>query len=200
VNLLRPTASASHLSDLLEMRLDCLLLPAEVTALQLHAVALQPLECRQHTLTGAACDDDRALAVLLERLSSRLGEEAVLRPQLLPEHQPENAFRLFPALRPWPSLTGASPLPGPRPLCLKSRPIPLDVASLIPHGPPLRFHWKGTDHTVARRWGPERIETGWWRNEHVCRDYYRVETAEGRQFWLFRDRVGKRWLLHGIFE
>jgi protein ImuB len=34
----------------------------------------------------------------------------------------------------------------------------------------------------------------------VRRDYYRVETAEGHRFWLFRDLVGGRWHLHGSFE
>jgi hypothetical protein len=29
------------------------------------------------------------------------------------------------------------------------------------------------------------------------RDYYRLETAEGRRYWVFRS--GNRWYLHGLF-
>ena len=47
---------------------------------------------------------------------------------------------------------------------------------------------------------PERIQTGWWRGRTVGRDYYRVETACGRRFWLFRRLRDGRWFLHGAFE
>ena len=53
---------------------------------------------------------------------------------------------------------------------------------------------------MARHWGPERIETGWWRRERAVRDYYRVETTEGRRFWLFRRRRDGRWFLHAGYE
>jgi protein ImuB len=52
---------------------------------------------------------------------------------------------------------------------------------------------------VARHWGPERIETGWWRGPSVRRDYYRIETDEGRRFWLFRELTNRRWFLHGAY-
>jgi protein ImuB len=57
--------------------------------------------------------------------------------------------------------------------------------------------------------GPERIAAEWWRHAAApdpteIRDYYRVEDAEGRRFWLyraglFRPGAGARWYLHGIF-
>ena len=52
----------------------------------------------------------------------------------------------------------------------------------------------------SRIWGPERIQTGWWRGQSALRDYYRVETAEGQWFWLFRQLSDRRWFLHGVFE
>jgi protein ImuB len=70
------------------------------------------------------------------------------------------------------------------------------MASVVPEGPPIYFRFAGVRHDVARHWGPERIETGWWRRQRAVRDYYRVETTEGRRFWLFRRRDG-RWFLHG---
>ena len=32
------------------------------------------------------------------------------------------------------------------------------------------------------------------------RDYYRVETAGGQRFWLFRRLDDARWFLQGTFE
>jgi protein ImuB len=54
-------------------------------------------------------------------------------------------------------------------------------------------------YTISRSWGPERIQTGWWRGAYIRRDYYRVETDGGERFWLFRAAGGK-WLLHGVFD
>ncbi len=87
-----------------------------------------------------------------------------------------------------------------RPVCLLSRPAPLAVWSVAPDGPPTHFHRGGRWHEVARQWGPERIETGWWRRTGAWRDYYRVETTEGRRFWLFRRRRDGKWFLHGSYE
>lgn len=53
---------------------------------------------------------------------------------------------------------------------------------------------------IVRYWGPERIETGWWRGEYVRRDYYRVETESGERFWLYRRVREGDWFLHGEFD
>ena len=90
--------------------------------------------------------------------------------------------------------------PGPRPLCLMSRPTEIAVTSLIPDGPPLSFRYEGRPHAVVHSVGPERIETGWWRGPHVHRDYFRILTDTGRGSWLFRDRRTNRWFLHGWFD
>jgi protein ImuB len=87
-----------------------------------------------------------------------------------------------------------------RPLCLLRRPAPLETVSIVPDGPPISFRRAGRRYDVARHWGPERIETGWWRRAAAWRDYYRVETTEGRRFWLFRRRRDGRWFLHGVYE
>ena len=56
------------------------------------------------------------------------------------------------------------------------------------------------EQTVVQSWGPERIETGWWRGRPVGRDYYGVETASAARFWLFRRLRDGKWFLHGMFE
>ena len=52
---------------------------------------------------------------------------------------------------------------------------------------------------VIRRWGPERIETAWWRGPTVRRDYWRIETNTNRWLWVYRDLQNRRWYLHGEF-
>jgi protein ImuB len=109
----------------------------------------------------------------------------------------------------------------PRPLRLLPRPLPAAVTSIAPDGPPLRFQLDGCEgtapifvsakmglsssamhceHTVVQSWGPERIETGWWRGRAVGRDYFRVEILSGARFWLFRRLRDGKWFLHGVFE
>ena len=90
--------------------------------------------------------------------------------------------------------------PPARPLCLQREPQAVEVTSRVPAGPPIRFCWRQTFYTVAQHWGPERIETGWYRGRHVRRDYYQIETECGLRFWLFQ-RIGRAdWFLHGEFD
>ena len=87
-----------------------------------------------------------------------------------------------------------------RPLTLYEPPRRIETTAVIPDGPPIRFEDRRRLHRVAKHWGPERIETGWWRGPSVRRDYYRVETEEGRRYWLFRELSEDRWFLHGVFN
>jgi protein ImuB len=75
----------------------------------------------------------------------------------------------------------------------------LAVTALAPDGPPLRLLVHQRSYRVARCWGPERIETGWWRGRCVRRDYYRVETQSGHWLWIFRRLPDGCWFLHGMF-
>jgi len=168
-------------------------------------------------------------ALLVDRLASRLGRQSVVRAVPQPDAQPEFAFRYEPltgvvpkrsqrsgvrsreaGIRSHSALrtphSPAHPLirsPAhilPRPLRLEPEPIPLEVLSVVPSGPPFQFHWQGRWHRIAQTWGPERIQTGWWRGRYVQRDYYRVETEDGLRFWLFRDLKTGQWHLHGEFS
>jgi protein ImuB len=48
---------------------------------------------------------------------------------------------------------------------------------------------------------PERIDTGWWDNKPVARDYFVAINPEREVCWVFRDYSrGKRWYLHGFFS
>jgi protein ImuB len=226
VGLVRPSASPRHVLELLQLQWERLALPAEITAITLDAAVTAALACRQTEIfaDAAARDNRPELETLIERLSSRLGREAVLAPRLAADAQPEYAVRYEAWVgRPRASGTDRSPiterrrtvrhaplvarlsfpeweLPLFRPPRLRSEPIPIEVTPLSPEGPPGRVCWQNRTHTITRSWGPERIETGWWRHQFLRRDYYRVELHTGQHFWLFR-RVGQGdWFLQGEFS
>ena len=64
---------------------------------------------------------------------------------------------------------------------------------------PLKMLYKGHWQQITRYWGPERIESGWWRGRAIRRDYYRVEIETGLRFWLYRGLPGEHWFLQGNF-
>ena len=209
VERLRPTASKQALMELLQLQIERLRLPTEVSAVTLQASLVRPLEFRQDELFGGAgWSKQMEVAGFLERLTSRLGERVVLRPRLEPDAQPEYACRY----EPWLTGTGMSQVRGEplaesgeresskwtRPIFLKT-PTPIAMRAVGSCGTPERFLWNGHDYRVERCWGPERIETGWWRYEDICRDYYIVETAAGERFWLFQNLQTRSWYLHGVF-
>lgn len=227
VGLYRPSGCVRHLLDLVRLRLEALRFRAsrrsQVEAVQLSVAAAAPLVAEQQELfeRDKPREAPRALAGLVDRLASRLGREAVVRPVLLADVQPEYACQYLPGqcspktrpaagreraktktAQPAAAEDGPAAPAGQRPLRLLAAPLPLDATSVVPDGPPLRFRFQGQEQQIVKTWGPERIETGWWRNQAVGirRDYYRVETSSGSRFWLFRRLSDGRWFLHGEFE
>jgi protein ImuB len=67
-------------------------------------------------------------------------------------------------------------------------------------GSPRRFRLAGRSCSIVACLGPERIETGWWRGASVRRDYFRIESDDGRRWWLFRRLDDGRWFFHGEFD
>ena len=72
---------------------------------------------------------------------------------------------------------------------------------------PSQIQLAGKTHQIVHSWGPERIETGWWKGSTVRRDYYRVELHDGQWWWIFRgfcasELADRRswWMLHGYFD
>jgi protein ImuB len=222
VGLFRPSASAKHLWEMLKLRLEPLRLSDAVTAVRLEVLARAPLAWQQQELFDAdrRRNAARQTAMLIDRLSNRLGRQAVVRPVLLSDAQPEHACidvplagdvatrvsRRTPQTRQAKrSRSGAlsrrhtvTAGEDERPLCLKRQPLPLQVRQTH-SGAPRAFRLAGREHRLTRVWGPERIETGWWRTGLVRRDYYRVETVAGSRYWLFHDLRSNRWFLHGEF-
>jgi len=172
---------------------------------RLEVTVLQTLEASQ---TGLAPEPrpHEDLGRLVDRLTARLGPDAVTRFNPHDSHWPERAARTLPFARSgeetWPEISPDDPPL--RPLQMFDPPQPIETLAEIPDGYPLRFRWRRVQHDVARAEGPERIAPEWWRSTDRTRDYYRVEDREGRRFWLFRsglygDDETPRWFIHGLF-
>jgi protein ImuB len=207
IGLFQPTIDAGHLMALVRMQLERLDLPDALQQIQITAVSTAVRSQRQGELFADVAPGDPAkLALLIERLSNRLGREQVLRPQLQADAQIERAYRCLPLTGQCSSRDGAAatasvPASGPmfRPLRLFDPPRPIDVIGIALDGPPAKFFYQRQSYRVARYFGPERIETGWWRGPSTRRDYYRVETTAGNRLWLFRRLQDPHWFLHGEF-
>jgi len=160
--------------------------------------------------------DKQALSHLVNRLAGRLGTENVVYPTMQSGAQPEYSYRLKPLVdarrkskRPTPQRKPNSHK-FPRPVRLLKPPLTINAKLKTPtnapdqacrqlHRPPTAIAIGKTDYRVLDAWGPERIETGWWRGPTVCRDYWRITVHTGQQFWVYRDLRSKRWWLHGEF-
>jgi protein ImuB len=144
---------------------------------------------------------------LLDRLAARLGGVNVVRLKGRESHLPERAQTIAPALGDRAVLPFQQPS-CPRPPRLLPRPEPVSAIAPVPDDPPVLFRWRRHSHRIVRAEGPERLAPEWWRPATLgndTRDYYRVEDAEGRRFWLYRDGLydsssePPRWYLHGFF-
>ena len=158
---------------------------------------------------------DRELAALIDRLGTRLGRNRVRRFAPVDTHIPEQTVLELPAVEARAVGGWTVPEPGEpplRPLHLFDPPQRIEAVAEIPDGPPRRFRWRRELHEVVRQEGPERIAAEWWLRVGghnagkggLTRDYYRVEDASGRRFWLFRhglygERTNPGWYMHGLF-
>lgn len=172
-----------------------------------------PLGATQLKLEGGAARDAHhraAIDELADQLATRLGRGGVKRLRAADTHIPEQAQLAFPAVEAPPPTPWSAPQPDEpplRPFHLFDPPQPIEVIAEVPDGPPQRFRWRRTLHAVRRYEGPERIAAEWWRrrdNGGLTRDYYRVEDAQGRRYWLFRhglydEKPDPRWYIHGVF-
>ncbi|WP_395776306.1 Y-family DNA polymerase [Aquidulcibacter sp.] len=150
-------------------------------------------------VAAAALASADALHRLADRLSARLGAGRVTRMEAVAHWVPEQAVRPVAVADRRPQVSRfPEALAARRPALLLERAEPIDAIAEVPDGPPRLFRWRALAFKVACAEGPERIACG----EAHDRDYYRIETIEGRRFWLYRQGLpGKvdhpKWYVHG---
>ncbi len=215
----RPCRARRELQRLLAEKLEEIDPGFGIERAILRADVVEPLAARAARLARhgrAAISTRRAISrPLVDRLSNRLGADAV--GQLAPQasHWPERAQRRVPALSeekrvPFPDRRLHGPAPA-RPLRLLARPEPIETLAPVPDEPPVLFRWRQALHKVAKVRGPERLAPEWWREPDgdpnaLTRDYFAVEDQDGGRFWLYREGLYlagamtlPRWYLHGLF-
>ncbi len=210
IELAAATREASHITRLFAARLDDVDAGFGIEAVQLRASWSEPLSLSQADLDAAAEQHGTSLAACIDRLSVRLGPQAVTRPVARASHLPERAQGWQPPLDPVPPSPAARGKLAfhTRPLKLLDRAERIAVLYASPDGYPQRFRWRGQVREVVRVEGPERIAPEWWRERSTARlrDYYRIEDDAGRRYWIYRQGIAgdgrggvPDWFLHGLY-
>lgn len=190
IGTLSPERSAEALLALARERLAQLKLEAPVLSLGISTEHLLPFAENSQNLVANPHSQALGWHQLVDRLSARLGHERLYHLRALDDYRPERAWQRCavgqsPARSPTPAT-----LTAPRPLWLLDPPRQLSSRD----GQPLCH---GQLHMLA---GPERIETGWWDEHSMRRDYYVARNPRGETLWIFREhRRAAPWYLHGIF-
>ncbi len=224
VELLVPNSDTRHLIELLELQWDRTALPEGIIRVALEAESFGITATRQRALFGEdRLDELHEVSQLINRLSGRLGPQAILKPHALTEHTPERAFEFIPwvrcldrssqraekatqqriaaAMTPHrPHAVDRTASHQLRPLRLLKAPESIEMQVVTQEHHPHRFRWQNLAHFVRQHWGPETITEGWWRDDPAERDYFRVELTTGQHYWIFRRHTVQDWFLHGIFE
>jgi len=166
-----------------------------IDQLRLEALEVEPLPPRQlahHTAPRPEGLDD-----LITRIGTRIGLENIRRFLPADSHIPERSFVIAPAA--WSRPEGSWAVLRPRPLWL----FPPEPIAAIGPRPPERFRWRRMALSTARATGPERIAPEWWLEDDNwrsgVRDYWQVETRQGRRLWLFHTPQNPGWFVQGEF-
>lgn len=146
---------------------------------RLVAEHIEPIRLKQGSFGEDAKRADQRL-ILIETLGNRLGFDHVRVFRARDHHVPEHEFGQVEAAGITPSWSFA---PRPRPIRLFTPPEFIHVET--PGRPPLNFKWRRLSYATDRAHGPERITPRWYRDEDPrTRDYWRVQTDQGRRLWL----------------
>jgi len=194
--------STKHVCELFRLHLERVHLISPVVEMQLQAMQPAPMQWDQlEAFSGDSHVLKKQFSLLLNRVTSRLGENAVVRSQLTHYPLPEMAYR-------YTTVTDLKILGESlddrfrlydRPLCIYDQPKEMQVVSYNTAKEPEAVLIHNSHSSVTHLWGPERIESNWWRGPSVRRDYYRMEICNGSWFWVFQRINDGKWFLHGQF-
>lgn len=195
LRLARPLREAQRILPLFERGLAEIDAGFGIDMLRLEATQVESLPVQQISHVSGGQKDK--LEDLISRLGTRIGLDNILRVLPADSHIPERSFILAPAAYSDPAESWSNPQP--RPICLFA-PEPI-----VGQGsrPPRHFRWRRMALTTGRATGPERIAPEWWlddENWHSgLRDYWRVETTQGRRLWMFYTPQNPGWFVQGEF-
>ena len=166
-----------------------------IDQIRLEATQVEALPVEQISHVQGSGQD--RLDDLITRLGARVGLENIQRFIPADSHIPERSFIMAPVA--WSEPGGAWAPPRPRPLLIFA-PEPIAARGARP---PQSFRWRRMQLTTMRVTGPERIAPEWWLDDENwrsgLRDYWRVDTREGRRLWMFYTPQNPGWFVQGEF-
>jgi protein ImuB len=179
-NSIRPIYKSQDWLSIISLRMESLSFESPVFGLS--------IKCVEYEVAQVANDDmfeqkstHVAAMTLLSRLQSKLGQQSLQRIHFVDDFRPELSQQKAKVLSP--SNTNCT---------AKNNSIFADRPGLLlPHPEPLTL-------AVEVLKGPERIQTGWWDDQSINRDYYIGQSQDGQQVWIFKT-PNKQWYLHGYF-
>jgi len=186
LGLLSASRDPLHLLAVTKHALERVQLLAPIQSLSLKAEQLWPYQSQSGDLF-ARQDAGASWPQLLERLRSRLGSDAVQQLSWQPDHRPERSW-----------CTRPSTLPRTLPATDPQGSIPCDAQKrplwLLPEPRPIA---REQLRLIASL---ERIETGWWDEHDIRRDYYLALDPHGMHIWVYQElRPPRAWFQHGVF-
>lgn len=195
LRLARPMRDASRILPLFTRGVSAVDAGFGIDQMRLEATQVEPLPPEQiHHSSGQVLGK---LDDLITRIGTRIGLENVQRFLPADSHIPERSFLIAPAAFSDPQ-AGWSPS-RPRPVVL----FPPEPIAASGNRPPHRFHWRRMALETGRTTGPERITPEWWFDDPNwrggLRDYWRVETRQGRRLWMFFTPQTPAWFVQGEF-
>ena len=178
VGLSIPDRNSERFLSLVRERLERVSLPSATIGLQLSADEFaMPTALHTDMLSGAA-EQSEDFAHTIDRIVARLGEQQVHGVKAVADHRPEKSWAEASNEEKRPRLGFPE-----RPLWLLSEPKPLEYG-----GMPLLTG------------DAERIESGWWDDGDVQRDYFVTHTPQGATLWIYKDLKDGSWYLHGFWS
>lgn len=163
---------------------------------RLSAAHIEPIRLQQTTFGEDARRADQRL-ILIETLGNRIGFDHVRIFNPRDNHVPEHEFEQIQAAG---TVPGWQSAPRARPIRLFTPPEFIHVET--PGRPPCAFKWRRLSFLTQNAEGPERITPRWYREEDLrTRDYWTVQTAEGRRLWLltYPGDENEDWYVAGEF-
>lgn len=195
LRLARPMRDAARILPLFERGLAEVEAGFGIDQLRLEATQVETLPVQQ--VSHVAHRGKDKIDDLITRIGTRIGLEHIQRFLPADSHIPERSFLIAPAAYSEPSSAWSTHQP--RPLMLFP---PEAIAAAGPH-PPKQFRWRRMFLRTGHATGPERIAPEWWLQDDAwrngLRDYWRVETKEGRRLWLFYTPQNPGWFVQGEF-
>lgn len=183
--LVEPACSKERFASLIADRLTRIKLGAPAIAVTFTTGVLEPLLARAPDLFAGPAREPAS--VLLERLRERCGVDAVYGVTPAADHRPERAWTRV--LDAGSKKHASYATPCARPLWILPVPLPLDASEA-------RALQTGSLQLMS---DAERIESGWWDEHDLRRDYYTAVAPTGQRLWIYRDLDNGVWHLHGIF-